>query len=182
MALSHPVMLRNCQHLSEARYAAGMEVNYVGFVFRTDDSDERRHTITAIWNWLAGVSLVAEIYEANQEMVAEVRANYNPTLWLVTPSVVPLLEAADQYVLMVEDADADIQDERCIGRAVHEEDIHNLDPTALPLWVELTDATQLDYVMEKAAVVLIPGQPEERPGFPDLSLAIDVLEALEVEL
>lgn len=178
MALAKPVLLRNCQHLSEARYAAGMEVPYIGFTFSTSDADDRRHTITAIWQWLAGVELVAEIHEASPELVATIRQEYAPSLWLVPAELTALLLPEEKY-LTIGAAPAGIQG--CVGQLLNLQEARNIQDAELPLWVELTEADQRAEADALASVLVISGRPEERPGFPDLSFAADVLEQLELE-
>ena len=178
MALAKPVLLRNCQHLSEARYAAGMEVPYIGFTFSTTDTDEKRHTITAIWQWLAGVELVAELHEANPELVATIRQEYAPSLWLVPSELIHLLQPEEKYVTI---GAAPAGTTSCVGQLLSIAEAGNHLDSETPLWVELTDADQRAEADAIASVLVISGRPEERPGFPDLSFAADVLEQLELE-
>lgn len=177
MALSKPVLLRNCQHLSEARYAAGMEVSYIGFLFSGADDDMRRHQIAAIWNWLAGVELVAEIHEPNPELIESVRQEFNPAMWLVTAETASLLTTEDSFVLIGPANTSSTAHAK--GRLL---DLQQADAAAdMPLWLEITDSAQLEPASEKAEVIVISGKPEERPGYPDLDFAASVLESLEIE-
>lgn len=177
MALSKPVLLRNCQHLSEARYAAGMEVSYIGFLFSGADDDMRRHQVAAIWNWLAGVELVAEIHEPNPELIESVRQEFNPAMWLVTAETASLLTTKDSFVLIGPANTSSTAHAK--GRLLN---LQQADAAAdMPLWLEITDSAQLELASEKAEVIVISGKPEERPGYPDLDFAASVLESLEIE-
>ncbi len=175
MALSTAVMLRRCTHLSEARYAAGMEVQYLGFLFSTTDTDDYRSQTRAIYDWVAGVELVAELTEANQALVNEVFTTYQPSVWMVPADVLPLLPADSKVVLTGPNyGDA----AKAIGYFLEGDQAVGMD---LPVWLHYTGALQLPEATDIATVLVLDGRPEERPGFANLDHLADVLEALEVE-
>lgn len=168
-------MLRNCTHLSEARYAAGMNVDYIGFRFSLQDADEYRTMIVGIYNWLAGVDLVAEVVEPDQNLVTTILAEFSPAIWMVPSKVLPLLPADAQVVLSDEPTK---EDPRVIGILI---DYTSTVLTSLPKWFLKREQDDLDMILPAADVLVLEGRPEERPGFADLSHLADVLEALEVE-
>lgn len=175
MALLKSVMLRNCTHLSEARYAAGMNVDYIGFKFSTHDSDDYRTAILGIFNWLAGVDFVAEIAEADQELVNIISKEYSPSVWMVSGKVLPLLPTDAQVVLLEEPTK---EDNRVIGVLT---DYTSTILSSLPKWFLKREQDDLELILPAADVLVLEGTPEERPGFADLDHLADVLEALEVE-
>lgn len=66
--LKYPVYVRSISNLSDARYCAGMGVEYLGFCF-----DEQKGVsiseFEAIKGWLSGVQIVAEFYDSNLDYV-----------------------------------------------------------------------------------------------------------------
>jgi phosphoribosylanthranilate isomerase len=175
MALSIAVMLRRCTHLSEARYAAGMEVQYLGFLFSAADTDDYRSQTKAIYDWVAGVELVAELTEANQALVNEVFATYQPSVWMVPAEVLPLLPTGAKVVLTGPDYG---DTAKVIGYFREGDQATGMD---FPVWLHYTAQLQLFEATERATVLVLDGRPEERPGFANLDHLADVLDALEVE-
>jgi phosphoribosylanthranilate isomerase len=170
MALSKKVFLRNCTHLSEARYAAGMEVEYIGFTFTSSDSDNHRANIKAIFDWLSGVQFVAELTEPNVEMIEEIQTVYQPAVWLISPEVLPLMHPDAKVVLST--PSEDITDQ-VIGQLCYP--TLALEPP-LSRWVIYHGETDL----LDDDILVLEGQPEERPGFANLDDLAEVLESLEV--
>ena len=79
MGLMIPVILNSVNNLSDARYAAGMGVDWMGF--QVDKEAERYvspELFKAITSWVAGVQMVAEIVILNPETLHRIKVEYQP--------------------------------------------------------------------------------------------------------
>ncbi|MBC7450306.1 MAG: hypothetical protein H7259_02335 [Cytophagales bacterium] len=79
MGLTIPVILNSVNNLSDARYAAGMGVDWMGF--QVDEDAERYVSpdlFKAITSWIAGVETVAEVKVLNPITLAHIQQFYQP--------------------------------------------------------------------------------------------------------
>lgn len=83
MALKCIVKLNNTQNLSEARFAAGMEANLIGFDMSEEGGITSLTKAREIIGWLEGIETVAEIEHAGPEWFAKIRETINPS-WVET--------------------------------------------------------------------------------------------------
>ncbi len=64
MALKLSVKIGNVTNLSDARYAAGMGVDYIGFnINNSSENLVKANTFKEITNWISGVGIIGEIGE-----------------------------------------------------------------------------------------------------------------------
>jgi hypothetical protein len=72
----NPIMIRNVSHLTDARYFAAMEVDWISIVL-TDDpvSFSKWH---AMRDWISGVKLAAELAATEESLVAKTIIDANP--------------------------------------------------------------------------------------------------------
>ncbi|HUR30772.1 MAG TPA: hypothetical protein VMZ69_05030 [Saprospiraceae bacterium] len=72
----NPIIIRNVSHLTDARYFAAMEVDWISIAL-TDDpvSFSRWH---AMREWISGVKLAAELATAEESLVAKTIIDANP--------------------------------------------------------------------------------------------------------
>lgn len=184
--------------LTDARYCAGMGVQYLGILF--DESGKgnlERNAFVSISGWIEGPHWVGE-YEGNDyRQVLEMAENYGLTLWQINS-----FELADQ--LLAKGLDVGLKmsavdflqgystkNERQIAFVQLENMEGELDAET---WEKLTatnqtflvrasspkDLTFIQQTLSGAGVCLLSGM-EERPGWMDLSGLQDILEMIESE-
>lgn len=80
--LKYPVYVQNITNLSDARYCAGMGVEYLGFCFDENNgiTYEQYH---AIKGWISGVKFVAEFTESSLEHIQKTVALICPDFVLI---------------------------------------------------------------------------------------------------
>lgn len=77
MGLKKLIKLNSVNNLSDARYAAGMEVQWIGF--QVQQGMERLvdvATYDAITSWVAGPEFIAEVIHLNNEVFQFIESNY----------------------------------------------------------------------------------------------------------
>jgi phosphoribosylanthranilate isomerase len=189
MALKTVVKVGGITNLSDARYCAGMGVDFLGFrVIEGQPNAIAAKTYQEIRGWIAGPQIVAEIYGiSNQEALKTIIEDYQPDFFelsvddlrivgncLTLPFILYLkegetlgeMENKPAYVLMAKTG-ADL--------------IKVIPETEVLAAVNNTE--ELDAILEKTGItgISLNGGAEIKPGlinFEDLAL---ILEALEEE-
>src|SRR5687767_4011691 len=73
---ANPILVRNIHHLTDARYFAAMEVDWISMELSVDPlSFSRWHTMR---DWISGVKLAAELQEADESLVAKTIIDARP--------------------------------------------------------------------------------------------------------
>src|SRR6185369_13042182 len=85
--LYHPILVRQIQHLTDARYFAAVGVDYMSLVL--DDSQLSFDRWHAIRDWVSGVLLVAEPSNNSESLFAKIIIDAKPDGLLITPSRLP---------------------------------------------------------------------------------------------
>lgn len=195
MALKLSVKIGDVTNLSDARYAAGMGVDYIGFNINPDSE----HFVTAdtfseIVNWISGVGIIGEV----GEKMPEESENFGPML--VETSNPELTEELEEYIFRINTQNI------TAGQIVELiEQAPNAKFYVLELSresivsneLELTELCKnystylstnfnealLDKVVNqiKPKGIEIKGTLEDQPGFKDYDGIADVLEWLEVD-
>ena len=76
MSASNQIMIRNVSHLTDARYFAAMEVDWISIAINDDPvSFSRWH---AMREWISGVKLAAELSTADESLIAKTIIDANP--------------------------------------------------------------------------------------------------------
>lgn len=195
--LKTQVKVSSIANLSDARYCAGMGVEWLGFPLQ-EITLER---FTEIRNWLAGVQIVGEFTKATADQVREAVAIYQPDVIEVDSSVslvaiqsidvskilrvnidtdnLPAIFAASapyvsHFLLVGDSADS------LIGMEASVEIWAAQYPIILGLDIPEDD---LDEWVEQSSIQgigLVAGE-EDRPGFRDFTDLMTILEKLETE-
>ena len=77
MALKTTVKINRTNNLSDARYCAGMGVDFMGFCLDPNSPDVvTPETFQEITGWIAGVQLVGEFYESSPLLIKELLGSY----------------------------------------------------------------------------------------------------------
>jgi len=195
--LKTQVKVSSIANLSDARYCAGMGVEWLGFPLQ-EITLER---FTEIRNWLAGVQIVGEFTKATADQVREAVTTYQPDVIEVDSSVslvaiqsidvskilrvnidtdnLPAIFAASapyvsHFLLVGDSADS------LIGMEASIEIWAAQYPIILGLDIPEDD---LDEWVEQSSIQgigLVAGE-EDRPGFRDFTDLMTILEKLETE-
>jgi phosphoribosylanthranilate isomerase len=195
--LKTQVKVSSIANLSDARYCAGMGVEWLGFPLQ-EITLER---FTEIRNWLAGVQIVGEFTKATADQVREAVATYQPDVIEVDSSVslvsiqsidvskilrvnidtdnLPAIFAASapyvsHFLLVGDSADS------LTGMEASVEIWAAQYPIILGLDIPEDD---LDEWVEQSSIQgigLVAGE-EDRPGFRDFTDLMTILEKLETE-
>jgi phosphoribosylanthranilate isomerase len=195
--LKTQVKVSSIANLSDARYCAGMGVDWLGFPLQ-EISLER---FTEIRNWLAGVQIVGEFTKASADQIKEMVAIYQPDVIEIDSSVslVAIQEIATPKILRV---NIDSDNLPAIFTASAPYVTHFLlvgdSPDSLTgmeasveIWaaqysiilgLEIPDDDLEEWVEQSSiqGIGLVAGQ-EDRPGFRDFTDLMTILEKLETE-
>lgn len=189
MALRIPVKIGNITNLSDARYGAGMGVDYLGFPIGHGLSLEKFKDIAG---WLSGPQLIVEVEELHpgwqpplpdfiyQIDVAQANAigSLAPTTRLVISgtgpellNALPYLESTEAEILFLEVTDPNSL-----------ENIH-LDRLAgsFNVWIAVTNTSELDRLAQRPfSGIALRGSEEAHTGLKDYGTLAEILETLEV--
>jgi phosphoribosylanthranilate isomerase len=195
--LKTQVKVSSIANLSDARYCAGMGVEWLGFPLQ-EITLER---FTEIRNWLAGVQIVGEFTKATADQVREAVTTYQPDVIEVDSSVslvaiqsidvskilrvnidtdnLPAIFAASapyvsHFLLVGDSADS------LIGMEASIEIWAAQYPIILGLDIPEDD---LDEWVEQSSIqgIGLAAGEEDRPGFRDFTDLMTILEKLETE-
>lgn len=190
MALRMPVKIGNITHLSDARYGAGMGVDYLGFPVGNGISFD---SFEAIAGWVSGPGLIIEtpavtFFESHLqiphvcyqiELRPDVPIGNLPagSKWIISGASSALLQAIPDLlknkdrILFLETSDPqNIRDAT-----------HPLLSTAFPIWARADSVADMDLILNrKFAGISLRGSGEQRPGLKTYGALADILEALEV--
>ena len=195
--LKTQVKVSSIANLSDARYCAGMGVDWLGFPLQEISLDR----FTEIRNWLAGVQIVGEFTKASTNQIKEMVATYQPDVIEIDSSVslVAIQEIEVPKILRV---NIDSDNLPAIFAASAPYVTHFLlvgdSPDSLTgmeasveIWaaqysiilgLEIPDADLEEWVAQSSiqGIGLVAGQ-EDRPGFRDFTDLMTILEKLETE-
>ena len=194
MALKLRVKLGKVTNLSDARYAAGMGVEALGFNLGEDNSTRLSpDDVDEISNWVSGVDIVGELGYSSIDQAAGYNLDY------MEFAEAALLPANEQNVLRITvngQNILEVEDELKLHKDKVKYFILNVNKSELadlgqvlkviaaqfPLFIS-THFTpyNLHYLLEivQPEGIEIEGGTEEKPGFKDYDEIADVLELLE---
>jgi phosphoribosylanthranilate isomerase len=203
MGLTVPVILNSVNNLSDARYAAGMGVDLMGFeVEEGVDRYVNPDLFKAITAWLSGIQTVAATAVLNPDTVAFIQEHYQPDfiqfesiegisqselsgIACIQKITIPLGKESDALAQvkqqMYDEANfillelSDWAEWKKYKELISEVTNHHTILWALP--IEKEDITFIQSLGLKG--IALKGGDEQRPGWKDLDQLIDILEALE---
>lgn len=196
MSLKTTVKVGNITNLSDARYCAGMEVNYIGFPLEGEFGLSKT-SYTAITEWLEGVEYVLEIenVDAFESLSEGLRFDH-----VQVNSVVDAEKMKTEHVSLflslspaqlIQDFDHLMESDLVLKYIViqgdeklSEEEFEMIDDLSAKYPVLLGNGVTSETVSElisntSIAGIHLTGKPEIRPGFSDLDDLADVLEQIE---
>lgn len=203
MGLTIPVILNSVNNLSDARYAAGMGVDLMGFeVEEGVDRYVSPDLFKAITAWLSGVQTVASVSVLNPGTLAFIQEQYQPdfiqfeSIEGISQSDVSAIACIQKIVIppgkelevlaqvkqhMYDEANfillelSDWAEWQKHTEIISEVNSHHTILWALP--IEKEDVAVIQSLDLKG--IALKGGDEQRPGWKDLDQLIDILEALE---
>lgn len=206
MSLNKFVKIGSISNLSDARYCAGMMVDILGFEI-VDPSREHyvdSATFSELTEWVAGVAFVGECHDTDLETLEKAIDDY-PIQYIELNQLELLEQIADRFdqliifhikldsLLSLESLQDSILEasrfaELIIIDAVPEldsrkieADLKQVDPT-----IKLLKAYDLDIETVKDLStswygIELKGSPEEKAGYKEYGIVMDILEELEVD-
>lgn len=194
MTLRTLVKISNITNLSDARYCAGMGVEWLGFSMDTIALDR----FNEIRGWLAGVSIVGETDAPHLDQIKALVAEYKPDVLQIShaelveevkelglPIILKLdlaeglpteLSGADYYLIDHSDPFAHI-DTPTLG---YLDQFSYKYPTLLAFGInEMNVLEVIDQIPVKG--IALSGGEETRPGFKEFGEMMDILERLDEE-
>ena len=201
MSLKTRVKVSGVTNLSDARYCAGMMVNYLGFnVNEQSDNFLSATDFIEISEWVSGVSFVAECENMNVEEVLEAVTNYGVT-YVESDSLDVIQELIKQELKCIlniklnqYNLDHWVENIPTIP-GLEMVKISCEDPKLFSL-IESSIQPDFDFNLCKAfqielkhikdlkghwSCIEIKATSEEKPGFKDYGELMDILEELEIE-
>jgi phosphoribosylanthranilate isomerase len=194
------VKLSNIDNLSDARYAAGMGVEMLGFSMDTLPIER----FNEIKGWVAGVQIVGETTQTDIAQIETLVAQYKPAILQVTnDSLVPALKTVGLPIILrldfSEHSIADLQQILQSNKAnityflLENSDVFaHLEPDTLQAIDQLAfqhpvllgfglNAVNVSEVLAQTALsgIALLGGEEIRPGYRDFGDTMDLLEAIE---
>ena len=202
MGLTIPVILSSVNNLSDARYAAGMGVDMMGF--EVEPGAERYvspELFKAIVSWVAGIQTVVEVTILTPELLASIQENYQPDfiqyekLAGISPDAIPFTTI--QKISFENNTALNTLD--TIGNQInteskyvlfelshwsewrsHKDKIKHINSQFPAFWALSIEKNDIPAINELALKgIALKGGDEQRPGWKDLDQLIDILEALE---
>jgi len=201
MALRTLVKISSVNNLSDARYAAGMGVELLGFDLEESSANYvSPEEFAAITNWVSGVKFVGEIQVTNQEILSKVMEDYpldyiqvnNPTAesniqhWPL-PLIVKVAKPDIAYmaeVLRTYSSNASwflIETNKSLNAEVLSWCSKQSKDFPIILGNNVTAKNVLDLVDSGFIGVALSGGKEIKTGYTDFDKLADVLEVLEID-
>lgn len=202
MGLTIPVILNSVNNLSDARYAAGMGVDMMGFEAET--GGERYvspELFKAITSWLSGIQTVVEVTVLTPELLLTIQEHYQPDLIQFEKIEGIDLESVSYSFIQKftfekgkekESLEA-IEDQLTNNYSyilfelsdwsdwrLHTDFLSELNERNTILWALPIEKEDVELIEElELKGISLKGGDEQRPGWKDLDQLIDILEALE---
>jgi phosphoribosylanthranilate isomerase len=186
MSLITRVKVGNITSLSEARYCAGMGVDFLGF--RLGKGGVTAETYKDIINWISVPHLVLEAHRDSAITIEDITTNFPGHFIEINKHQLAWLDAPYTFILYVTAADWPAISSQLKGRnniAFIELDTEGQAMPMIatfPVIRRVTGREQLDEaVHSSSAAISLDGSTEARPGLMDYGFVGEVLEALSAD-
>jgi phosphoribosylanthranilate isomerase len=201
MGLKKLIKLNSVNNLSDARYAAGMEVQWIGF--QVQQGMDRLVDVTtydAITSWVAGPIFIAEVIHLNNEVFQFIESNYQSISTIQFQTVDPNFDFNKSFNFIqhieIESADQlELEIKNKKNLSIHQisvsfkqtdawksitEFIKSCNEQYNILWnisIDVNDLPLIDSIgIQKMG---LSGGTETRPGWMNIDSLIDIIESLE---
>lgn len=188
MSLKTTVKVGNITNLSDARYAAGMGADMLGFsIIPGQPNYIETNLFQQIRGWITGPKIVAELYGITPEQdVKSLVENHLPDYVAVSLDEYTFLNEKINVPFIVSVSDADMNAipsaaKNIIYWLVDFPAIEQVPGGNIPLMIRVASKTNLENVLssERVTAIALSGSAEIRPGFKDYDELAEILEALE---
>jgi phosphoribosylanthranilate isomerase len=186
MSLVTRVKVGNITSLSEARYCAGMGVDFLGF--RIGEHGLAAQGYQDIINWISVPHLVLEAHRNPSITLEEITTQFPGHYIEINKDQLAWLDSAHSFIIYVSASDWSSVLARIEGKknvAFIELDPAGSDIPAIstfPVIIKIDSMKELDVAMNSpVAAISIDGSPESKPGIMDYGLVGEVLEVLSGE-
>ncbi len=189
--LTHKVKVNAVDNLSDARYCAGMFVDFIGFSLKNEQNEWIEVAkITEMINWLSGVTFIGEVGEQDWPTNAH---EYPFHIW-ETSNYVLFEERIDQgfqIALCLDASDLQFMDKLMVARQkatyvriknASLEFVNSFTNWDEKIFIHLTTELVAARIWEinEAIQLAVDSGREVRPGQSDFGSLMDVLEALDM--
>jgi phosphoribosylanthranilate isomerase len=181
MSLKITVGVGNITNLSEARYCAGMGVNYLCFPAERIDPENYK----AITGWINGPACMVDISKV--ENATNMLHSFAATGWLVNVSQLQQMKFVEDAIIFLDVRNCDLPREIDLSHVRH----IVADAEQLPIFpMEMSnklllagDSKSLISKIEHKCItgIWLDGTEEDRPGLKDYSNLESILGQLEIE-
>ena len=203
MALNTIVKVGGISNLSDARYCAGMGVQYLGFTLDSSKPEYvKPSTFRTIKEWVVGPRIVGELSTPDLESILQIVESYDiDCLEITHPEILEVMEALDMPVILKLDISAfsnagalretlvKSRDkvifvilEKSSNSTIRETELIEM-ARDFKLMVGFINKNNLSVWLEGTDIygIALKGGIETTAGFKDYDALADVLEALEVD-
>lgn len=170
------VYVAPCTNLSEARYCAGMGVQYIGIVI--DEAQPNYlspENFLEIKGWLVGVSFIG-ITEENDSTRVKQKMGVYQLDGVETTSIGVAMMAANEEYLVFWKGETEMQEITFKIKNTFETNCTT--PTFFSI-TEMTEQLHSEIERNPNCGLLVKSSPEERPGVVNMDILMDILEAIE---
>jgi phosphoribosylanthranilate isomerase len=193
MALITKVKAGSVSSLSDARYFAGMGVDWLGFDVKTNSPDYVSPELyQSMAGWVTGPKRVIEVGPGNLESINDLINTYRPDLVEVPASQLAVLKGLTKVPIMARlDLDTDLLNILALAEVKYavlttedalkkKEVIQNISKVTQVLLCVAPNESQINSLLTllPLAGICLQGSPEIKVGLKDYSFA-DLLESLE---
>lgn len=187
MALKTLVKVGNISNLSDARYCAGMGVDFLGFqVVEGKQEPVSPKTYQEIRGWITGPQIVAEIYDlGSADLIAAIIENYQPDYFELSLSDFMRVGHALTLPYILQLNEGEELPEFATPPAYLQMDIRHVSPgkfvSEYEIIARITSREDLTEALDHTGIsgVGLTGGSEIRPGLKTFDDLADILEALE---
>ena len=186
MSYKTTIYISGITNLSDARFSAGMMVDYLGFCIEDKHPNSiSKEEFIAIQNWITGIELIAEFYEKSVSEINELHTEFNFKHVLLPVSRKTDIDLINCNIILNLDDTANedvssLSDQQLVRCDNDSQD--NLPKNSLAnSFVNVTNESLENVSLDNVHGVCIQGGFEERPGFKDYDEIADILEKLEID-
>jgi phosphoribosylanthranilate isomerase len=186
MSLITRVKVGNITSLSEARYCAGMGVDFLGF--RVGSGGLTPEVYRDIIGWISVPHLVLEAHRDASITLEEITTHFPGHYIEINKGQLDWLSSSHSFILYVKASEWSsisnvLKGKRNVSFIELEADVPELPViSTFPLIHRVTNSQEMERALSSsAAVISLDGSPEERPGLMDYGFVGEVLEALSSE-
>ncbi len=176
MALKIKVKVSGIQDLSNARYCAGMGVDYLGFDMDTIAIEK----FNEIKNWLVGVQIVGQTKTTNfEELNAKIELFKPDLLEIYDEEFYKNITQKIELPIICHEIDS-VKNDKDFIQVVLDSDLDCIDGSRCIVDVSGSKIDKLEFALNFDYINITAGT-EIRPGFSNFDEIMDWLEALEVD-